>query len=174
MSTGGFQAAGRGAAANRLPTAPRERKPALAALAVLLILAGALSTMLLVNRSGNRISVIKVVQTVGAGDVIKAEDVTEASVAADSSISYVLYSQLNAVVGHKAGVTLVPDTILVANMLRFGAAAGLPAGQSEIGVNVRSGHYPTGGLKAAAARRRRARPPRSPPGPSSASTPASR
>ncbi|NUR27045.1 MAG: hypothetical protein HOV83_14575, partial [Catenulispora sp.] len=50
-------AGARGAGPTRLPTAPRERKPALAALAVLLILAGALATVLLVNRSGHRISV---------------------------------------------------------------------------------------------------------------------
>ena len=47
-------------AGRRLPSAPRERKPALAALAVLLIVGCALGTGLLVVQSGKRVAAIEV------------------------------------------------------------------------------------------------------------------
>ena len=57
-----------GPASRKLPVPPRERKPALAALAILLILGGALAaTTLLVLRSGDRVSAIGIVRQIGAG-----------------------------------------------------------------------------------------------------------
>src|SRR5688500_13092246 len=54
----------------RLPAAPRERKPALAALAVLLILGGALTSAYLVMASGQRVAAIRIAQPVAAGQRI--------------------------------------------------------------------------------------------------------
>lgn len=54
----------------RLPSPPRERKPALAALAVLLILVGALGATLMVMRAGDKVSVVEVVAPVAAGNKI--------------------------------------------------------------------------------------------------------
>ena len=56
----------------RLPTPPRERKPALAALAVLLILVGALGATMLVLRAGDRIEVVKVTKAIPAGGLTTA------------------------------------------------------------------------------------------------------
>ena len=50
----------------RLPTPPRERKPALAALAVLLILVGALGATMLVLQAGDRIEVVKITEEIPA------------------------------------------------------------------------------------------------------------
>ena len=98
-SAGAYQPGGMPpAVGNRLPTARRERKPALAALAVLLILAGALATMVLVNRSGNRISAVMMTRTVAAGTKIQRTDMTEVRVAADNNIHYVLLSQVDRLV----------------------------------------------------------------------------
>ena len=137
----------RGAGAMRLPTAPRERKPALAALAVLLILAGALATMLLVNRSGHRISVVKVGDTtIAAGSKLSADQFVEASVADDSSIHYVLWSQVGQLNGLVTYNTLVHDSLLTRDMLGDQASGktDYPPGTSLMGIQVKQGHYPNG------------------------------
>jgi hypothetical protein len=138
---------GRTVAASRLPTAPRERKPALAALAVLLILAGALATMLLVSRSGNRISVVKVgPHTIAAGSKLSADQFVEASVAADNSIDYVQWSQLGQLQSMTTYNTLVKNSLLTTDMLNDQSAGKVnsPAGTTLMGIQVKQGHYPTG------------------------------
>ena len=52
-------------AARRLPAPARERKPALAALAVLLILGGALGAGFLVLQSGKRVAAIEISTRIG-------------------------------------------------------------------------------------------------------------
>ncbi len=60
-------------AGRRLPGAPRERKPALAALAMLLILGGALGAGLLVIQGSKRVAAIEISQQIGAGQRIPLE-----------------------------------------------------------------------------------------------------
>ena len=60
------------AAGQRLPVPRRERKPAMAALAVLLIVGGALVSAYLVMASSQRVPVISVAQPVAAGQQIPA------------------------------------------------------------------------------------------------------
>lgn len=147
-SVGAFQPGGAApAVGNRLPSAPRERKPALAALAVLLILAGALATMVLVNRSGNRVSAIEITRTVAAGTKIEPQDMAEVRVAADSSLNYVLYSQAGAVAGRYAGTTLVAGSVLVQQMLGSSQDQALKSGQAMIGFLLKEGQYPAGQLR---------------------------
>jgi hypothetical protein len=147
-SAGGYQPGGPlPATGNRLPTAGRERKPALAALAVLLILAGALATMVLVNRSGNRVSVIEMTHTVAAGTRIQAGDMTEVQVAADSNIHYVLFSQIDKVAGGYAGTTLVGGSLLVQEMLDSSQHQALAAGQAMVGYLFKEGQYPVNQLQ---------------------------
>jgi hypothetical protein len=141
----------RGAGAMRLPTAPRERKPALAALAVLLILAGALATMLLVNRSGHRISVVRVGDTtIAAGSKLSGDpnsgQFVEASVAADSNINYVLWSQLGTLNNRVTYNTLVHGALLTGDMLadQPGSQTDFPPGTSLMGIQVKQGRYPNG------------------------------
>src|SRR3954465_9797855 len=81
-----------GPASRKLPVPPRERKPALAALAVLLILGGALATTLLVLRSGDRISVIRVTQQIGAGQKFPEKALEEVQVA-NTGLGFVSWSQ---------------------------------------------------------------------------------
>ena len=145
LGTGGFQPAGRGVAApmagNRLPTAPRERKPALAALAVLLILAGALATMTLVTRSGNRVSVIEMKSTVAAGVQITDNDLQEAQVAEDPGLHYVLWSQKPQIVGKSYGSTLFGGSVLVKEML-VAQPMTLKPGEVMLGLLFKDGQYP--------------------------------
>lgn len=145
---GAYQPGGLPSAGNRLPTSRRERKPALAALAVLLILAGALATMVLVNRSGNRVSVVEITRTVAAGAKITADDIAEARVAADNSINYVPYDQVNDVIGRTAPNTLVGGSLLVTQMLGSGQQQMLKAGEAMIGFLFKTGQYPSKQLQA--------------------------
>jgi hypothetical protein len=71
--------------ANRLPVPVRDRRPALAAVAVLLILAGALASGLLVYRSGERTDVLVARADIDPGHRMTAADFTTARVAADGS-----------------------------------------------------------------------------------------
>ena len=64
----------------RLPVSPRERRPALAALAVLLILGGALTSAYLVMASGERVSAIRIAQPVAAGQQIPMSALEEVQV----------------------------------------------------------------------------------------------
>jgi hypothetical protein len=145
--TGFAQPGGPAAVGSRLPVARRERKPALAALAVLLILAGALATLVLVNRSGNRVSAIEMTRTVAAGTPIQASDMTEVQVAVDDNIHYVLYSQVGQVVGRSAGTTLVAGSVLVSEMLGSPQQQALKPGQAMIGFLFKEGQYPVNQLR---------------------------
>jgi hypothetical protein len=144
----GAFAGARGAGPSRLPTAPRERKPALAALAVLLILAGALATMLLVNQSGNRVEVVKVGKTsIAAGSKLTTDDFVEASVASDSSIRYIKWEQLGQLQDRITYNTLIKGSLLTLDMLGDQSADSkvefIP-GTSLMGIQVKQGRYPTG------------------------------
>lgn len=137
---------GRAVAATRLPTAPRERKPALAALAVLLILAGSLATMLLVTQSGHRVSVVRVGKTtIAAGSKLTSGDFVETSVAEDSSIKYVLWSQVDQLNNQTTYNTLVHGSLLTSDMLtdQSGNQTGQAPGTTLMGIQVKQGHYPT-------------------------------
>jgi hypothetical protein len=127
---------------DRLPTAPRERKPALAALAVLLILLGALGATTLVLQAGKRVEVIKITQDIPAGSSVSDSNVTSVMVADDSSIHYVRWSQLASLKKLKAISTIPAGAVAVGEM--FGDSSKLPAGKSSVGLALKEGQYPKG------------------------------
>ncbi|MEU3841756.1 hypothetical protein AB0E88_17205 [Streptomyces sp. NPDC028635] len=126
---------------NRLPTPPRERKPALAALAVLLILVGALGATMLVLRAGDRIEVVQVTKTIQAGESVGTDNATSVMVAADDEIHYVKWEQLSALSKLKAKSTIYAGTVVVGDM--FAAKAEIPAGKASVGVALKEGQYPS-------------------------------
>ncbi|MEV8594984.1 hypothetical protein [Streptomyces sp. NPDC052012] len=125
---------------DRLPTPPRERKPALAALAVLLILVGALGATMLVLQAGDRIEVVKVKNEIQAGESVTDSDVTSVMVAEDASINYIQWSQLDALKSLKAKTTIYADTVLQGQM--FAEKSSLPAGKASVGLALKEGQYP--------------------------------
>lgn len=129
------------AVGDRLPTPPRERKPALAALAVLLILVGALGATMLVLQAGDRVEVIKVTRDIQPGESVTKSDVTSVLVADDDSINYVKWSQLNALRKLKAKTTIYKDTVVMGQM--FAEGESLPAGKASVGVALKEGQYPS-------------------------------
>ncbi|MEU9521509.1 hypothetical protein [Streptomyces sp. NPDC048224] len=126
---------------DRLPSPPRERKPALAALAVLLILVGALGATMLVLRAGDRVEVVKVTADIQAGDSV-GNHVTSVMVAADDSVNYVEWTKVDALKKLKAKSTIYADTVVVGQM--FGAKAEVPEGKASVGLALKEGQYYTG------------------------------
>ncbi|MFG2949073.1 hypothetical protein [Streptomyces adustus] len=129
------------AVGDRLPTPPRERKPALAALAVLLILVGALGATMLVLQAGNRIEVVKITAEIPAGGSVTKSNTTSVLVAEDDSINYVPWSQLDQLSKLKAVSTIPKGVVAVGEM--FGDGSKLEAGKATVGLSLKEGQYPS-------------------------------
>ncbi|MEU9879316.1 hypothetical protein [Streptomyces phaeochromogenes] len=125
----------------RLPSPPRERKPALAALAVLLILVGALGATMLVLRAGDRVEVVKVTSDIQAGESV-GDHVESVLVADDAGINYVRWSQHKTLETLKAKSTIYKGTLVIGEM--FGTEASVPAGKAVVGLSLKEGQYPEG------------------------------
>ncbi|GAA4912835.1 hypothetical protein HD597_012349 [Nonomuraea thailandensis] len=129
------------AASRALPQPVRQRRPALAALAVLLVLGGALATTSLVLRADERVSVIRVTQRIGAGHPFGSGALQEARVADDGG-SYWSWSQRDEVAAAVATVAVLPGTLLTGPMAAVGgngAAEGKPV---EVGLALKPGQAP--------------------------------
>ncbi|WP_148086238.1 hypothetical protein [Actinocorallia herbida] len=134
-----------GSAGRRLPVPPRERKPALAALAVLLILGGALVSAYLVVQSGQRVSAIAIAKPVAAGQPIP-EDALEAVTVSNTGLEFLKWSERQkVVVGTFAAVPLVPGTLLNNNMIT--PNADVAKGRLVVGLLLKPGQYPAEGLR---------------------------
>jgi len=124
----------------RLPGAPRERRPALAALAVLLILGGALSAGFLVLQSGKRVAAIEISQPVGAGQQIPLSAMQEVQIASGAGLSYVPWNEASQVAHFYAVGAIPPGTLLTSVMV--GQASNLAAGRSVLGLSLKDGQLP--------------------------------
>lgn len=128
---------------DRLPTPPRERKPALAALAVLLILAGALGATTLVMQAGDRVEAVMITERVPAGQAIPDSAMKAVLVADDSEINYVLWSQRGQLAEtYRPSVDLVAGTVLVGDMLTDEET--LAGDEMFVGLSLAPGRYPQG------------------------------
>jgi hypothetical protein len=124
----------------RPPTAPRERKPALAALALLLIAVGVLASVYLQMQAGNRVGVIEVTQRVSQGQQITSADIAEVMVAQDKTINYVTWSQRDLLTKYTAQTDLVAGTLLIGPRLPDAPAAS--SGDSTVPVTLKNGQFP--------------------------------
>ncbi|MFE9406742.1 hypothetical protein ACFYNY_34105 [Streptomyces sp. NPDC006530] len=125
----------------RLPAPPRERKPALAALAVLLILIGALGATVLVLRAGDRVEVYQLNENVAAGHAVTKKQLTTVMVAADDKVHYITPGEFGALSKLRAKSNLYAGSVLVGEM--FAAGGGTEAGKAAVGVSLKEGQYPT-------------------------------
>lgn len=115
----------------------------LAALAVLLIVGGALLAGLLANQMDQRVQVLAAGDTIRAGEVITKEDLMSASVSSDLR-TLIRADQIDQVVGRTARVEVskgqLPDTSQI-------ATTPMPGGDKQVvGISVASGRFPAGGL----------------------------
>lgn len=127
--------------------APRERKPALAALAVLLILAGALGATVMVMRAGNKIEVVEITENVAAGQPIPPSAIKDVELSDVSDIQFVRWGQRGDLTkNYRAATNLMPKTLLTVSMITDNKSV-LPAGKSIVGLSLKDGQFPDG-LKA--------------------------
>jgi hypothetical protein len=124
---------------SRLPVQSRDRRPALAALALLLVVAGALGAALVVYRSGQRTDVLVAAHEIKPGQRVSAGDFDTARVSADAG-SIVHASSRSAFVGSFA-ITDIPAGTLINNQM-FQATRVIPAGGVVVGVTISGGQRP--------------------------------
>ncbi|MFE6424644.1 MULTISPECIES: hypothetical protein [Streptomyces] len=127
---------------DRLPSPPRERKPALAALAVLLILLGALGATMLVLRAGDRVEAIQVTADVKAGDSISEDNIKVVMVNDDSGADFVPWEQRAGLMKLQAKSTIYKGTVVVGQM--FAKKSAMEQGKATVGVSLKEGQYPAG------------------------------
>lgn len=101
--------------AGRLPAPVKERRPALAALAVLLIVGGALASGLLVLRSGDRDDYLVVTRVVDPGQKITDDDLGLAQIAG-SGANAISAANRSDVVGDYATTRIFPGTLVTEAM----------------------------------------------------------
>jgi len=124
----------------RMPSAPRERKPALAALAVLLVALGAVAAGYLVISAGHRVGAVEITQEVGQGQQIPASAIKEVEIASNSGVNYVAWQYANRVAGVFAAVQIPAGTLLTPAMTT--ATSNLTAGKVEVGLSLKAGQAP--------------------------------
>lgn len=96
---------------DRLPVAPRQRRPGLAILAVVLILGGALFSAALVLRSGAKVSVVVMGADVTQGEPFEATDFRQAQIA-PGGIKVIKWAQRGTLIGKTAAVDIKSGTLL--------------------------------------------------------------
>lgn len=129
-----------GQAGSPLPT--RQRRPGWTALAVLLVVGFAAVGAWLYTSAGAKTAVVVVVRDVPAGHRIARSDVSTVDVA--GGVTAVAGDRLDSVVGQAAAVHLLPRMLLQRSMVT--SATGLSPSQAQVGVAVKSGQIPAGGL----------------------------
>lgn len=124
-----------------MPSASRERKPALFAVAILLVALGAGAAGLLVIRASAQVQAIEIVQAVNQNAQIPAGAMEEVGVPAGSALSYVPWSDAAAVEKDFTVTTIPAGTLLTAKMLSGSNTS--TAGQDLIGLSLKAGQVPT-------------------------------
>ena len=127
---------------DRLPSPPRERKPALAALAVLLILLGALGATMLVLRVGDRVEAIQITADIKPGESITDANIKVVMVNDDSGANFVPWEQRAGLMELQAKSRLYKGTVVVGEM--FAKKADMEQGKATVGVSLKEGQYPSG------------------------------
>jgi Flp pilus assembly protein CpaB len=131
-------------APERLPAPPRERRPALVTLGVLLIAGGALAAGLLALQLDERRPALVAARDIAAGEQITADALTEAPVAADG-VELIPAAAVDQVIGTYALSAIPARRLLDTSML---ARSGfLAAGQAAVGMAVPPGRLPAEGLQ---------------------------
>jgi len=121
------------------PAPPRRRRPALAALAVLLIVGGAALAGLLALRLDSRTPVLVLAQDVPAGAQITADLLTTADVSADE-LQAVPKSQSSEVIGTYTTSPLVKGQLLETSALTRAAPIG--SDRAQVGIPLEAGRAP--------------------------------
>lgn len=132
---------------HRLPTS-RERRPALAALAVILILLGAAGSALIALRSGDRQDFIAVSDDpLEPGHRIERKDLARGDLAGATG-GLVLWSDVDKYIGRYTTTRLFPGQFVTEKNFTAGNTPDVPAGGALVGVSLESGRAPSEALRA--------------------------
>lgn len=112
--------------------ARRDRRPMLAALAILLILLGALGSALVAFRSGDRQSVLVANRPIAFGATVSAQDLVEVRVAADTGAGVLDAGLKEQLVGARTLTAIPRGTVLNNNM--FTRESAVPSGGELVGL----------------------------------------
>lgn len=123
----------------RLPSRSRDRRPALAALAILLVMLGALGSALIAYRSGDREEVLVASREILPGAQVTRDDFTTARIAHDAGGS-VSAASIDSFIGAYA-TTRVPEGTIVINSM-FSVSDRVPAGGQLVGLAVKAESRP--------------------------------
>jgi hypothetical protein len=129
----------------RAPAGRSRRRPWVALLLVMVLLSAVLGVVV-VQRLGQRIPVLRAARTIEAGQVIRTEDFDVVEVAIDGSAQVVSAKDRDELVGLSA-----PERISVGSLVSpasFEPSVGLPAGTVVVGAVLAPGEVPTGELRA--------------------------
>lgn len=130
------------ASGRRMPSAQRERKPALFALAILLVALGAGAAGLLVIRASAQVQAIEVVQPVNENSRIPASALQEVGVPSGSALNYLSWSSVAEVERDFAAIRIPAGTLLTRQMVSGANTA--TAGQDRVGLSLKAGQVPSG------------------------------
>jgi hypothetical protein len=118
----------------------RERRPALAVAAVVLILVSAAIGATVVVRAGDRSEVLAVARTVPVGQQLTTGDLKRVRISTDPGLHAIPVSAAPEVVGKVAATTLLPGTLLTPEQL---GASQLPgSGQAIVGLDLKGAQMP--------------------------------
>jgi len=110
--------------------------------AALVVLAGVLVAWAL-TRAADRVQVVQFAQSVKAGDVIQADDLTLTGVAYDGAVQgLVPEASLDALLGRVAAVDIPAGSLVQGGMWRDAPA--LTTGEQAVGALLKVGTFPTG------------------------------
>lgn len=126
---------------DRMPIPTRQRRPGLAALALVLILGGAALSAYLVLHGSQKTSVVFATRQINVGQPIKASDLTEGEIAVtNSSADFrpVAYGNVNSLTKQYATTTIPAGAVITQNM--FGQQPSTDCVQA--GFAVPEGNYP--------------------------------
>jgi hypothetical protein len=137
-----------GPARERIPIPIRQRRPALAALALVLVLGGAALSGFLVLNSGQKQGVLVLATDVGYGHVFQSSDFREEQLSISGGIKPVRFDQLGQLIsgGYRATTNIPAGSVLTYGMVS--PQPPIPGSNfTEFGVNVPEGQYPAEGLR---------------------------
>ena len=130
----------------RLPTTAKRRRPAIAALAALLIVGGALIAGLLAVRMDQRVAVIQVAHDVGVGSKLTKDDLVQTRVSGDG-LNLIRADQADLIIDKSyAKYNLVKGQLL--DQKQITRTSPIAEGKAVVGVVLVDGRYPDSGLAA--------------------------
>ncbi|MFC0625313.1 hypothetical protein [Kribbella deserti] len=129
---------------HRLPST-RERRPALAALAVILILLGAAGSALIALRSGDREYFVAVRTDIPQGKKLAENDLARASFAGDTK-ALVPWSEAKSYVGRYATTKLFQNQPITRKNFTDSDKPEIPAGGALVGLSLEQGKLPSDGI----------------------------